>query len=130
MPKNLDIFSAATLMAQHAGQRQAIVSQNIANADTPDYRAKDLVPFSEEIDNHFDEPKWQSTRQGHFNIPHQALSASGAVVSDNGYMEPNGNSVSLASEMARAAEIEKQHTRAITVYKHAMQIMRTSLGKM
>ena len=39
---NLNVFSAATVKMGWLNQRQTVLAQNIANADTPNYRAKDL----------------------------------------------------------------------------------------
>jgi septal ring-binding cell division protein DamX len=36
----LEIFSLASAQARHAAARQAVVAQNIANSDTPGYRAE------------------------------------------------------------------------------------------
>ena len=43
----LNVFKIAYSMASHAGKRQALVAENIANADTPGYHAKDIKPFKE-----------------------------------------------------------------------------------
>ncbi len=41
---NLKLFKLAMTRMDWASQRQRILSQNISNADTPDYRPKDLNP--------------------------------------------------------------------------------------
>lgn len=46
MYQNLEIFRTAISLAQHAGTRQAVISQNIANADTPDYLARQVGDFA------------------------------------------------------------------------------------
>ena len=40
------IAALASSKMRWASERQKIVAENIANADTPRYRARDLVPFS------------------------------------------------------------------------------------
>ena len=47
MFSKLTVFQTAHAMAVHAGARQALIAQNVANADTPGYRAKDLPSFSQ-----------------------------------------------------------------------------------
>ena len=49
MFQNLDVFRTAMAMARHAGQAQALSAQNIANADTPGYRARDLPDFQQTL---------------------------------------------------------------------------------
>ena len=46
MFQGLNVFKIAHAMATHAGQRQAVIAQNVANADTPGYAAQDIQPFS------------------------------------------------------------------------------------
>ena len=47
MFERLNVFNIAYSMATHAGKRQALISENMANADTPGYHAKDIKPFKE-----------------------------------------------------------------------------------
>ena len=42
MYESLDIFRTAAAMARHAGARQTVVAENIANADTPGYAGRDI----------------------------------------------------------------------------------------
>ena len=40
-----DILRIASAMASHASARQSVVANNIANADTPGFKARDTQPF-------------------------------------------------------------------------------------
>jgi flagellar basal-body rod protein FlgB len=42
---------------------------------------------------------------------------------------PNGNTVSLETEMVRAVEVKQQHDMALAVYRTVSDIVRTSLGR-
>ncbi|MBT3557179.1 MAG: hypothetical protein HN644_08045 [Rhodospirillales bacterium] len=42
---DLTLFSAVKKRLSWVTQRQEVLSQNVANADTPEYKAKDLRPF-------------------------------------------------------------------------------------
>ena len=42
---NLEVLQMSQAMARHAGARQAIAARNLAHADTPGYKARDLVAF-------------------------------------------------------------------------------------
>ena len=46
---NLEILRLSQAMARHAGARQAVAAQNLAHADTPGYKTRDLTPFGETI---------------------------------------------------------------------------------
>ena len=113
----LEIFQLAGAQARHSAARQAVVAQNVANADTPGYRARDITDF---------EQTWRAMssehRMGHGALPIRTLDA-GTPAS------PNGNTVSLELEMLRGIEAQRAHDRALRVYGSAMQILRTSLGR-
>ena len=47
MFNNLEILGLAQARARHAAARQAQVATNIANADTPGYRARDVASFDQ-----------------------------------------------------------------------------------
>ncbi|MGR3584486.1 MAG: flagellar basal body rod protein FlgB, partial [Pseudooceanicola nanhaiensis] len=43
-------FQIASQRMQWLGERQVVISENIANADTPDYKAKDISPFDQMLE--------------------------------------------------------------------------------
>ena len=46
MLEEIDLFRLAGSRMRYLTERQSVVARNIANADTPGYRAQDLTPFS------------------------------------------------------------------------------------
>ena len=70
MFEKLQIVKMAQQMAAHAGARQGIVSQNIANADTPGYKAQDLPDFAATFRN---EGALKATRAGHIGVAGHSL---------------------------------------------------------
>ncbi|MGR3617483.1 MAG: FlgB family protein [Paracoccaceae bacterium] len=126
---DLEIFGMATAMARHAGTRQTIIAQNIANSDTPGYRARDTPSFQSlvsgnELGNGFLSLR---TRNGHLFAASQTQPSS-AHFSD-ARTEPSGNSVSIEEEMMKAADVARQHSRALAIYQSSLDIIRTSLGR-
>lgn len=128
MFQNLDIFQMATGLAKHASSRQEVIAKNIANADTPEYRAKDVAPFQATYDNRGSSAAMKSSRAGHLH-GHAAHSAQPVFVDAPGPSSPNGNTVTLETEMMKATEVRHQHDLAMSVYKSSMNILRTSIGR-
>jgi len=123
MFENLDVFRMSSAMARHAGQRQAIVAQNVANADTPGYVARDLPPF-ETLYRPADGAEVQrATRAGHLNGAVQGDAPFVAVRAGEGGA-PNGNRVSLEGEMLKSVDAKREHDRALAIYKSALGILR------
>ncbi|WP_420861726.1 FlgB family protein [Algirhabdus cladophorae] len=131
MYKNLKVFEMSSAMAQHATARHAIVAQNIANSDTPGYRAKDVASFAQTLDagtlDSSDFAMFQS-RKGHLQSS-ATVNTSKTKTFETPSESLNGNSVSLELEMVKSIESQRQHDRAISIYKNALTVLRTSLGR-
>ncbi|GGX38424.1 flagellar biosynthesis protein FlgB [Tateyamaria omphalii] len=129
MFQNLAVFESAQAMAMHAGQRQAVIAQNVANADTPGYVARDLPSFIDvyaPVDaSAFSQ---RATRLSHMNGS-PSNNAEVMTEQDRTFASPDGNTVSLETEMLRATEAKRQHDRSLAIYKSALNILRSSLGR-
>ncbi len=107
--------------------RQNIVSSNVANAETPGYKAK-KVDFEEALARAIDLEgigSEMSPAQDHFAMGTGSISRSRADVYDNpeGATRNDGNSVDLESEMATLQENS-------ILYKAALQLMNKKLAAM
>ena len=125
MFENLELTRMANAMATGAGARMGVIARNVANADTPGYKAMDLPSFAETY--HKSGASMRATRPGHFN----ADDAKTAVLprQDKGAGAPNGNSVSLEEEMVKSASVRQDHDMALAIYRNTSEILRASLGR-
>lgn len=124
---NLNVFKMAEAMAVHAGQRQAIIAQNVANADTPGYQAQDLTSFAESFQKQSSGGFMRASRANHLNAGSGGAKVTGIKM--NPASDPNGNSVSIEQEMLKAVDVKRQHDRAIAIYKSSLSIIRASIGR-
>jgi flagellar basal-body rod protein FlgB len=120
----LEVFRLAGAMAGHAGQRQTVAAANVAQADTPGYRARAVEPFEEVVAT--DGFAMRSTRSGHLHGPSADREA--RIVIAEGPASPDGNTVSLESEMFEAARAMSDHNRALAIYRNGLSVLRASLG--
>lgn len=121
----LEIFRMAQALAVHAAARQTIAAGNVANADTPGYRAHDAAPFSQTYDSMTE--AMRTTRPELMGGP--GVRSTTRLIDVGGEASPNGNTVSLESEMVRATEIRGQHDRALAIYRSGLHILRTTIGR-
>ncbi|WP_417726549.1 FlgB family protein [Roseovarius sp.] len=128
MFEKLEIFRMAHAMAQHAGARQAVVSQNMANADTPGYAARDIAAFADVYRSDETTRTPRATREGHL-LRHDNDLGFDVTNDPTSIADPNGNSVSLETEMLRAVDVKRQHDRALAIYKSSLTVLRTALGR-
>lgn len=129
MDQNLTLLRLASSLAAHATARQSVVTDNIAHADTPGYRARDIPDFAASLGAG---PGFsaQSTRSGHMDFgAGEARGFEPEEIAAFGAEAPNGNSVSIEDQMTRAAEVRQSHDLALGVYRKTMDILRTSLGR-
>ena len=125
MFETLDVFRISSAMARHAGQKQALAAQNVANADTPGYVPRDLPDFGTLYAPGSAGGMQRATRARHLN---GALGGPGitAPIEIKQGASPNGNQVSLEQEMLKSVDAKRQHDRALAIYKHAMTVLRAA----
>jgi flagellar basal-body rod protein FlgB len=122
----LDIMRMSQAMTSHASTRQATIAENVANADTPGYKARDVVSFADTYEVQGGNAP-RATRAGHF-LGSDADHKPTIIREDTrGTVSPNGNSVSLETELMRSSETRHQFDTAITIYKTSLNILRTSI---
>jgi len=121
--QNLTLLELASAMARHSGLRHSVIAENVANADTPGYRARDVQSFSELVNDGF---TMRQTRGGHLSAGAGPLGA--RIVEDGARPAPNGNSVNLEDQTMRAVAAQSDHTLAMRVYSKAIDILRIGLG--
>jgi len=127
MFKSLEIFQLASSMAKHAGARQSVIAENVAHANTPNYKSKDVGSFTNALDA---QPGsgLRTTKAGHIASRHSGASNMSAFETD-GPETPNGNTVSIETEILRSIEAEREQSRALAIYQSATTILKASIGR-
>lgn len=103
----MKLFSNTVSTLEHAlnysSAKQKIISQNIANVDTPNYKAKD-VSFKSIFEDVMGQ-SFQANRSDarHFELNSKANRQTGVINIPNVNYSENGNSVDLDKEMADLA---------------------------
>jgi len=134
--QNLTLFKVAQERMDWLAQRQKVVSQNIANANTPGYKAKDLKPvdFRETLSRALAKQTQQipMTRTDPKHIQ-SSLPANGPYRSETTRrpyeftLDKNG--VDIEEQMAKAANNRSQYALAASLVSKNLGMMRTVLGK-
>lgn len=124
-PTRLALFDLADRRLAHVGRRQELLAQNIANADTPGWAARDMKPFAEML-------KQQSaasdlTRTDIRHIPPRQGGSAGHVL--GGEQSPDGNSVVLDVELGKIADSESAHALVVGIYQKYLAMFRTAAGR-
>lgn len=97
------LFSLASRQADWLSVRQATVAQNVANADTPKYRAVDVEPFNDVLSQ--TRLELAATKPGHMAPTAIETAATNMRREKAWEITHSGNSVSLEQEMIKAGDI-------------------------
>jgi flagellar basal-body rod protein FlgB len=110
-------------------RRQTVLAQNVANADTPQYRPRDLTPFARTLAA-TRPPGLARTSPGHLAAASGPDGRGDARV-DRQVAEatPDGNAVSLDREAVRIAETDTAHALAMQVHRSFTGMFRLALGR-
>ena len=130
---DIPILSMLRTRLDWAQERQRVLAENVANSDTPNYRARDLVP-----PKFGDQPlvaptpvvgvTLARTESGH--LGGVGLSRSGFREASAGYeLRPTGNAVNLEDEMLKVAANQMDYQAATALYTRSLNLIKTALGK-
>jgi len=126
---DIGLLRLMTGKMSYLGQRQAVLSQNVANANTPGYKAKDLEPFS------FDSALKKAGVGMNVTDPRHIVPASMAGVNTDTIKArtfetvPSGNSVEIEQQMMEVSKTAIDYQAVIGVYHKMLSMFRTAIGK-
>lgn len=130
---DIPLFSMLRTRMQWHQERQKVLAENVANADTPNFRTRDLKPldFGREVRTAGQvagQVRVASTNPAHItgSAGNGAFAAGGNAKYD---VKPGGNAVNLEDEMMKVASNQMDYQAAISLYSRSMGLFRTALGK-
>ena len=132
--ENISLFQAMNAKMSYLTQRQKVISQNVANADTPGYVAQDLgkVDFSSmvsNIDKNQMKVSMNASNPNHLLAPNQSPNPKVAVNKTPYDVKPDGNSVTLEEQMVKSNDVQMNYALMVNLYRDSADMIRTSLGK-
>jgi flagellar basal-body rod protein FlgB len=106
-------------------RKQAVIAENIANADTPGFRARALA------EDGF------ASKLGPAVAPTARMAALGAktplpargIVEAKSEVKPNGNSVSLEDQMLEMGRVQTDYAAATALYRKSVGLLKIALGR-
>lgn len=124
---NTDLFDLADRRLQWLGARQGVLAQNVANADTPGWKSRDLPAFADLLSRSV------STQAGS-PVRTNAMHLAGTAVSDGakaalGERAPDGNQVSLDQQLEKIAQTDSDHEAVTALYHKYIGMFRLALGR-
>jgi flagellar basal-body rod protein FlgB len=130
---DLPALSVLRTKMQWHQERQGILSENVANSDTPNFRPRDLV------EPKFDKAGGISGSTG--ALPMLRTSTAHIVPTDGGgesfdqnkkagfETRPAGNAVNLEDEMLKVSANQMDYAAVTQLYTKSLQLIKTAIGK-
>ena len=125
---DIPILSMLRTRMQWHQERQRVLAENVANAETPDYRARDLVPLN--FENELQSASLSLVRT---NPGHMAFSGGDSQFAEDKdphyEIRPRGTAVSHEDEMLKLAGNQMDYDAAASIYTHSLALIKTAVGK-
>jgi len=116
------LFSGLAARLQFLSARTSVVAENIANADTPGYVARDLKApdFKSAASAH----ALRVSDPRHHSGPKGSAGSTKTVLAPDGEASLDGNKVSLETQMMKLSETRMDYQLASGVYRKAVDLIR------
>lgn len=128
----LSIFKIIGARMGYLGERQKLLAENIANADTPSYRPSDLKPMDFQSVLRGDQRiKLATTQQVHLAGAGRgnAFQVEKAAFGKSYETSPSGNAVVLEEQMLKTSEVQSNYQLAANLYQKNLGMLRTAIGR-
>jgi flagellar basal-body rod protein FlgB len=126
----LSLFQALSDKMRWHQERQGVLAENIANADTPGFVQRDLKAFS------FDDEMQSvamvttsTTSPGHISVSSNGGSGRFGNLSRPFEITPSGNGVTLEDEMMKVSSNDMDYQAVTTLYTRSMRLLKIAIGR-
>ena len=138
-PKVPGLVAGIGQAMRHLNERQRIVAQNIANSETPSYKARevDAPDFSDLLARTGNARSSAKVAKPRISLT-SGMAALGAREPESGRVrldrdisevKPDGNNVTLEDQLLKMGQIQTDFTTMTNLYRKQMSLMKTALGR-
>ena len=119
------LFEIASQKAQWLSARQTAIAGNVANANTPGYRALDIQPFSAVLDS--SPIEMASTNPAHLSSPQSQAGALRQIEVEPAEQTLSGNTVNLEQQMINLGDVNRDYTMSANIRRAFHQLLLSAL---
>lgn len=106
----MTLFSLASRQNEYLAQRQSLIAQNVANANVPGYRAKDLEKFEDALQSTAATMPLATTNPMHLQLASMGTHQAQAQNVGGSEVHESGNDVSLEKEFLKSGEVTRTYS--------------------
>jgi flagellar basal-body rod protein FlgB len=129
---SIPLFQVIKRRLSWLSQRQEVLSQNVANADTPDYKPRDLQPFNfrELLKRESMHLNMNASSANHLPGARKRIRDFYSEETHKPFeTAPAGNAVVLEEQMAKVSETTLAHRVTTELYKKHLTMIKMAIGK-
>ena len=104
----LYLFELASSQARYLELRQSTIATNVANANTPGFKARDVEPFNKVLDGM--PVRLARTSPSHLQLSATETDTRAIAKKDSWEVVHSGNSVSLEQEMIKGSDVSRDYS--------------------
>src|SRR5277367_1226987 len=129
MFENLSLFAMAQRSMDYLSRRQTVLSENVANANTPKYKVKDLAPLSFKD---LMQPPAEAVRATSTNPMHISPEVEPVRFETINERRPeeskiDGNQVQVEDQMQKIGDVKGQYELAVNLMMKNIAMLKTAL---
>lgn len=111
-------------------ERQKLLAENVANADTPGFAPRELAEPRFAPDGRPVATSMQPVRTSPMHLGGAgAPRAAAQIGADKFETRPSGNAVNLEEEMLKVAQNQSDYQLAASLYEKSLRMLRTAVGR-
>lgn len=133
MTTDISLFKGLNAKMNYLNQRQTVISQNIANADTPRYQPSDLtkVDFGRVLRKVTGDKSVQmaATKANHMPAPNDIVAGKVREEKETYEVAPDANGVILEEQLIKSNDVQLDYNLMVSLYRQNVDMIRTSLGR-
>lgn len=130
---NLPILQMMTKKMDWLSRRTEVIARNVANADTPGYKGRDLkeVNFKDLVSREAVSASFQPTRTSgaHLTGLKSGMPYAIRFAPDEYESTIDGNDVSMEQQLTKLGETQMSYQETLNLYRKHLDILRISLGR-
>jgi flagellar basal-body rod protein FlgB len=130
--QDIGLFQALSAKLDYLSQRQELISQNVANSDTPGYRPKDLekVDFGLMVKELTGDQQVgvAVTNNKHIPNPEAEVDAKARKQKKTYEVAPAGNAVIMEEQLMKSGKNIMDYNLMLNIYQKQVGMIRTALG--
>ena len=120
----LYLFELASSQARWLELRQSTIATNVANANTPGFKARDVEPFNKVLDAV--PVRLATTSPTHMQLSPAETDTRATAKKDSWDVVHSGNSVSLEQEMIKGSDVNRDYSMNSAIVRSFNRMVLTS----